>query len=431
MLIKLDQPLQVRNVDGTGNSGGAITHEVEVNMFYKGHIERVQMDVCELGKTDVILGILWLAAHNPEIDWEKGEVRMTRCPPLCRKTVKIKGKKEIREDEKKIVKWAVDEKEDWGKEEEMEADHRKVEEMVPKKFYRWLKVFGKVESKRILVRKVWDHAIDLNNDFKASKARVYPLSKNEKEEVQKFINEHLKKGYIRSLKSPQTSPVFFVGKKDGGKRMVMDYHRLNKQTVKNNYPLLLITDLVDSMGNKRVFTKMDLRWEYNNMQIKEGDEWKAAFTTHVGLYEPVVMFFGMTNSPAMFQGMMNKILRDMINEGKVAAFVDDMLIGTETEEEHNELVEEMLKQLEENDLYVKPEKCAWKVQKVNFLGVVMGEGKIEIEEDKVVGVLNWPVPKTVRDIRKFLGLANYYRRFVKDFAKLVQPLNNLTRKKEK
>ena len=117
--------------------------------------------------------------------------------------------------------------------------------------------------------------------------------------------------------------------------------------------------------------------------------------------------------------MMNKILRDMINEGKVAAFVDDMLIGTETEEEHNELVEEMLKQLEENDLYVKPEKCAWKVQKVNFLGVVMGEGKIEIEEDKVVGVLNWPVPKTVRDIRKFLGLANYYRRFVKDFAKLV------------
>jgi len=108
----------------------------------------------------------------------------------------------------------------------------------------------------------------------------------------------------------------------------------------------------------------------------------------VGLYEPVVMFFGMTNSPATFQGMMNEILRDMINEGKVVAFVDDMLIGTETEERHNELVEKVLKCLEENDLYVKPEKCAWKVQKVNFLEVVMGQGRIEIEEDKVAGVLN-------------------------------------------
>ena len=103
----------------------------------------------------------------------------------------------------------------------------------------------------------------------------------------------------------------------------------------------------------------------------------------------------------------------------MAAFVDDMLIGTDTEEGHSELVEEVLKRLEENDLYVKPEKYAWKVQKVNFLGVVMGEGKIEMEEDKVVGVLNWPAPKTVRDVRKFLGLANYYRQFVKDFAKIA------------
>ena len=201
-LIKLNRPLQVRNVDGTSNSGGAITHEVEVNMFYKRHIERVWIDVYELGKTDVILGIPWLVAHNPEIDWEKEEVRMTRCSLLRGRTVKIKGKKEIREDEKKIVRWAMDEKEDWGREEEIEADHRKIEEMVPKRFHKWMKVFGKVESERMPVKKAWDHAIDLNNDFKASKARVYPLSRNEKEEVQKFVNEHLKKGYIRPCKLP-------------------------------------------------------------------------------------------------------------------------------------------------------------------------------------------------------------------------------------
>jgi len=227
-LIKLNQPLQVRNVDGTGNSGGAITYEVEVNIFYKEHVKRVRIDVCELGKTDVILGMLWLAAHNPDIDWEKEEVRMTRCPPLCGKTVRIKEKKEIREDEKKIVRWAVDKKKDWGREKEIEADHRKVEEMVPKRFYKWLKVFGKVESEKMLVRKVWDHVIDLNNDFKASKVRVYSLSRNEKEEVQKFVDEHLKKGYIRPSKLSQTLPVFFVGKKDRGKHMVMDYRRLNK-----------------------------------------------------------------------------------------------------------------------------------------------------------------------------------------------------------
>jgi len=129
--------------------------------------------------------------------------------------------------------------------------------------------------------------------------------------------------------------------------------------------------------------------------------------------------------------MMNEILRDMVNEAKVAVFVDDVLVGTEIEEGHDEIVEEVLRRLEENDLYMKPEKYAWKVQKMNFLGVVMGQEKIKIEEDKVAGVLNWPIPKTVRDVRKFLGLANYYRQFMKDFTKLAKPLNNLTRKEEK
>jgi len=152
------------------------------------------------------------------------------------------------------------------------------------------------------------------------------------------------------------------------------------------------------------------------MRIKEGDKWKGAFTMHVGSFEPTVIFFGMTNSLATFQAMMNEILRDMINEGKVAAFVDNVLVGTETEEGHNEIVEEVLRRLEENDLYVKPEKCVWKVRKIGFLGVVIGPSRIEMEKEKVDGVLSWPEPRNVKDVRKFLGLANYYRRFIKDFA---------------
>jgi len=143
------------------------------------------------------------------------------------------------------------------------------------------------------------------------------------------------------------------------------------------------------------------------------------------------MFFGMTSSPATFQVIMNEILRDIINEGKVAVFVDDVLVRTETEEEHDEVVEEVLRRLEENDLYVKPEKCMWKVQKIPFLGVVMAEGKVEMEKDKVERVLKWPTPQCVRDVRKFLGLTNYYRCFVKNFAKVALPMNQLTRKDEK
>jgi len=193
--------------------------------------------------------------------------------------------------------------------------------------------------------------------FKPQKGRIYPLPKNKREKVQNFVEDQLRKGYIRPSKSPQTSPVFFVGKKNRSKRMVIDYHNLNDQTVKNNYPLPLIMDLIDNMGSKKVFTKMDLRWGFNNVRIKKGDEWKGAFTMYMGFFEPTVMFFGMTNSPVTFQVMMNEILRDLINEGKVTTFVDDVLVGTETKEEHNEIVEEILRRLEENDLYVKPEKC--------------------------------------------------------------------------
>jgi len=166
--------------------------------------------------------------------------------------------------------------------------------------------------------------------------------------------------------------------------------------------------VLENIGTKKVFTKMNLRWSYNNVRIKEGDEWKVAFTTPEGSFEPMVMFFGLTNLPATFQAMMNELLRDLINIGKVAVFIDDVIIGTETEEEHDELVAEVIRRLEENDLYVKPEKCKWKVRKVGFLGVVIGLKGIKMEEVKMKGVLEWPIPKYVKDVQKFLGLANYY-----------------------
>ena len=374
---KLERPMQVRNVDGSFNKEEPIENTVEVNIYYKGHVERTEIDVIGGQKWSVILGMPWLARHNPEIDWKTGEVKITRCPEECGKQWRpVQGKsgwekqkeeeaKEEAEKKKKKnqkkgktveVRKVAEEWEIWNEEEEVAKSEVEAKKLVPEKFHRWIKVFGKKQSEIMPTRKLWDHVIDVREGFMPRKGKVYPLSREEREEVREFVKEQLWKGYIRPSKSPQTAPVFFVGKKDGKKRMVQDYRYLNEWTVKNNYPLPLISDVLENIGTKRLFTKMDLRWGYNNVRIKEGDEWKAAFTTPEGLFEPTIMFFGLTNSPATFQAMMNELLRDLINTGKVAVFIDDVIVGTETEEGHDELVAEVVKRLEENDLYVKPEK---------------------------------------------------------------------------
>ena len=168
--------------------------------------------------------------------------------------------------------------------------------------------------------------------------------------------------------------------------------------MKNNYPLPLISDVIENIDTKKMFIKMDLRWGYNNVRIKERNEWKVAFTISERLFKPMVMFFGLTNSPATFQTMINELLRDLINMGKVAVFIDDVIVGTEEEEKHEKLVVEVIKRLEENNLYVKSEKCKWKVREVGFLGVVIGLEGIKMEEEKVKDVLDWPTPKCIKDI---------------------------------
>ena len=324
------------------------------------------------------------------------------------------------------VRKVAEEWEIWDEEEEAAKSEVEAKKLVLEKFHRWIKVFRKKQSERMPTRKVWDHVIDVKEGFMPRKGKVYPLSREEREEVREFVKEQLRKGYIWPSKSPQTAPVFFVGKKDGKKRMVQNYRYLNEWTIKNNYPLPLISDVLENIGTKKLFIQMDLRWGYNNVRIKEGDKWKAAFMTSEGSFEPTMMFFGLTNFPATFQAMMNELLRDLINTGKVAVFIDNVIVGTESEKGHDELVVEVIKRLEENDLYVKPEK--WKVKEVGFLGVVIGPEGIKMEEEKVKGVLEWPMPKSVKDIQKFLGLANYYHQFIKGFTTVARPLHDLVKR---
>jgi len=206
---KLKKPLLVRNEDGTVNVGGAIMHQVECNMFFKGHVERARVDICNLGKTELILEIPWLVAHNPEIDWEKREVKMMYCPPIC-------GKRKQEGKEKKVRKTKKNE------------DEEVLRELVPRRFWKWKKVFGKKESERIPVQKTWDHAIELKEGFIPRKGKVYSLLREEREEVQKFVEDQLRKGYIQPSKSPQILLVHFVAKKNSTWRMVQNYQYLNQ-----------------------------------------------------------------------------------------------------------------------------------------------------------------------------------------------------------
>jgi len=253
-LKKLERPINVRNIDGSFNKEGPIENTVEVNIYYQKHRKRTEIDVIGGQKWTVILGMPWLTHHNPEIDWRTGEIKITRCPEECGKQWRpVQGKsgwekqkeeeakeevgkkreeKEKRKEQKKgktmEVKKVAEKWEIWDEKEEAVKSEAEAKKLVPEKFHEWIKVFGKKQSERMLTRKVWDHAINVKEGFVPRKGKVYPLSREEREEVREFIWEQLRKGYIRPLKSPQTVPVFFVGKKDGKKHMVQDYRYLNE-----------------------------------------------------------------------------------------------------------------------------------------------------------------------------------------------------------
>jgi len=201
-------------------------------------------------------------------------------------------------------------------------------------------------------------------------------------------------------------------------------------TVKNKYPLPLISELMSQLCRARYFTKLDVHWGFNNIRIKPGDEWKVAFRTNRGLFEPLVMFFGMTNSLATFQTMMNNIFRNLIAEGIVVVYLDDILIFTKMEEEHAQAVRWVLQVLKENKLFLRPEKCEFYKQRIEYLGLVILENEVSMDPVKVAGVQEWPTPENKTDVQAFLGFMNFYWRFIWNFSAKARPLFDLTRSEQ-
>jgi len=272
----------------------------------------------------------------------------------------------------------------------------------------------------------WDHAIELIPGAEPKSSKVYPLSLLEQAELDAFLEENLRTRRIRPSKSSIAAPMFFIKKKDGLLHLVQDYRALNAVTVKNRYPLSLISELVSQLYGARYFTKLDICWGFNNVRIKPGDEWKAAFRTNCGLFEPLVMFFGMTNSPATFQTMMNDIFRTVIAEGIVVVYLDDILIFTKMEEEHERAVWRVLEILTEHKLFLRPEKYEFHRKQIEYLGLVISENKVAMDPVKVARVHEWPVPENWTDVQAFIGFANFYRRFIQDFSTIARPLFDLT-----
>jgi len=198
-------------------------------------------------------------------------------------------------------------------------------------------------------------------------------------------------------------------------------------TVKNRYPPLLISELVSQLRRAKYFTKLDVQWGFNNVCIKPRDEWKAVFHTNRGLFEPLVMFFGMTNSPTTFQTMMNDIFRTLIAKGIVVVYLDNILIFTRTEKEHEQVVRRVLEVLAEHKLFLHLEKCEFHQKEIKYLGLVISENKVAIDLVKVARVRDWPTPENWTNVQAFIGFVNFYRRFIRDFSTIARPLFDLTR----
>jgi len=308
----------------------------------------------------------------------------------------------------------------------IENEDPKIEE-IPHQYQDLAIVFSKKEADKLPPHRLTDCKIVLEKDATLHYGPIYPLTEEESQVLKDYIKENLEKGFIRPSESPAGYPVLFQKKKDGSLRLCVDYKKLNAVTIRNSYPLPLITDIIEKVKGAKYFTKLDLRSAYNLIRIKEGDEYKTAFRTKYGHYEYLVMPFGLKNAPATFQSFINSILRPYL-EKCVILYLDDILIYSKDLEEHHNQVRNVLQTLINNNLYAKLEKCEFDQNKVEFLGYILSGDGVSTDPKKIKSIEEWPRPENLKDVQRFIGLCNYYRRFVKDFAKIAKPLHNLTRK---
>ncbi|KAI7967784.1 hypothetical protein MJO29_001061 [Puccinia striiformis f. sp. tritici] len=306
------------------------------------------------------------------------------------------------------------------------ADLETILPTIPSEYHEFASLFSTILADQLPPRRACDHRIDLLGPV-PKKGTIYRLSEPEDKVLRNYISENVAKGFIRPSTSMTGFPVLFVPKADGSLRLCVDYRRLNAVTKKNSYPIPPMSHLLTTFKDTQVYSKIDLRGAYHLIRIADGHEYLTAFNTRHGASEYLVMPFGLTNAPATFQALMNEILGDLVNDC-VVVYLDDILIYSRSQAEHIEHVREVLKRLRSSNLYAKGSKCVFHTTEVTFLGYVLTRSGLTMDTDKIQKILDWPKPTSVKGVQSFLGFANFYRRFINEYAKTITNLTGLVRK---
>ncbi|KAL0183816.1 hypothetical protein M9458_019512, partial [Cirrhinus mrigala] len=356
------------------------------------HTETIRFFLIQAPCNPVILGLPWLQQHEPLISWTEGEITQwsDRCFIQCFPTLKSRVSKVA-----SVIKDSP------------------IADNIPPVYHDLAEVFSKSQATQLPPLRVSDCAIELLPGTTPPKGRIFPLSQPETEAMKAYIEEELAKGFIVPSTSPASAGFFFVKKKDGSLRPCIDFRGLNDITVKYRYPLPLVPPALEQLRSARYFTKLDLRNAYNLIRIREGDEWKTAFSTTTGHYEYRVMPFGLVNSPSVFQSFINDVFRDMLGRW-VIIYMDDILVYSESLESHVSHVRKVLQCLISHHLFAKAEKCEFHQTATTFLGYVVSPEGVAMDDSK--------------ELQRFLGFANFYRRFIRNFSSVAAPLTSMVKK---
>ena len=413
------QPVQNWTLRGvTGATDEVVSKIASLRVRIWGKELRVRAYVTNLGNWErLILGMPWMAEHNPIINWRS---RMLIGWDLKPSDMDKKHLEALKSEFPTVQKTTISM--------ELEAKITKEAVSLLDQYKRYEVVFLETDILLPEHRGCLDHEIKLVENFKPKKGSIYPLSANEKQELNAFLDENIACGKIRPSVSPQAAPVFFVAKKDGKKQLIQDYRYLNSHTVVDLYPLPDIKTLLDNLASSSYFAKFDVQWGFTNIRIKAGDEWKAAFVTPRGVFEPLVMFFGQTNALPTFQRYMNETFSQMIGERKVVIFMDDVIVHGKSHDELTARVSEFLQTCKDENLRLKISKSTFETQEVDFLGYKIKKGQYSPCTIKTAAIKDWPTPTNLKELRSFIGFCNFYRMFIANFSQIAHPLHLLTKK---
>ncbi|MBW0508628.1 hypothetical protein O181_048343 [Austropuccinia psidii MF-1] len=312
--------------------------------------------------------------------------------------------------------------EQWNVEEEPE-EIETVLKVVPPAYHQYLDVFSKVKTEKPPPHCTCDHHIELEG-LLPQVGVIYSLSNQESEALWSYISQNLEKGFIRPRSSSTGAPVLFVKKNNGGLCLCVDYCKINSVTRKNRYPVPAMNQLLTLFNSFTIFSKIDLLGAYNILRIKEGDEKLTSFRTKYGSYEYLVVPFGLTNSPASFQNLVNDLFADFLDIFVVVS-LDDIMVFSIAAEEHVKHVASILQRLRDKNLFAKASKCVFHASSVEYLGYVFSSDGLKIDSSKVQAILNWPQPHNIKALKSFLGFANFYHHFIKNYSKKVTALTSL------